>query len=716
MPGCICVTTDDAADNNNDPSDATFLPSISNHFISSNNSTVFSVAVPAAASVIEKMSGVDARHVSDFVDGGDEDESEFNPLAEAMGAATLEVARKRQQEEAGGVVNDDDDEFEFDDQEAISSSIHPTPSKPTQPANSSSSSSSSSDFDMGRLQPRSGVTVSAVSSGHLDAADLAVINKARQEAAVGRKKKQMEEEESEVDEFAADEASLAPVEKQSLAAQQRKPNHFDEFEDVWEDANAALKSSNGSAAPPARKTLRASKAQRAVEKPTAKEDARLRVEQAREAAAKEEAERKEREKQSGLQNPLLEKLGMEPTNILAQYERPAADASSSAPAQTSKQSVRDEQRQLESNDAALAAQAAAAAPQKTNVVDALANAHAASSSTPGAVAASSSSSSSSPAPSSEEDQWSAVNALREQQEVQARAEAERLVNAPKSIGIKAAEKANRDTLIGYDQAVKAMDRYLAESGESTPPFTPGNSRLSSLLPLITIHDFRNVGAFRSARYKVFGAPRLGSEKLENECVNAFVYAKTPLDPDDVDHQRMLTQLYRTLTGDALSPPQYGPHWQQIGFQGTDPGTDLRGSGMMALLQLLYFARHHKSLMLRIYQLSLDDRQNFPFATLSTNLTGMVLQCLRECYKIYGEIRRRDSVLQTINQLYVAAYYDMYLRWKNGNCTIRDWNDVKNAVEDGVLHNPKGLMRKFTTNNTADGSDAGKDELEFTEIP
>lgn len=34
-------------------------------------------------------------------------------------------------------------------------------------------------------------------------------------------------------------------------------------------------------------------------------------------------------------------------------------------------------------------------------------------------------------------------------------------------------------------------------------------------------------------------------------------------------------------------PRYGPHWTALGFQGDDPATDLRGAGMLGLLQLFY---------------------------------------------------------------------------------------------------------------------------------
>jgi hypothetical protein len=63
--------------------------------------------------------------------------------------------------------------------------------------------------------------------------------------------------------------------------------------------------------------------------------------------------------------------------------------------------------------------------------------------------------------------------------------------------------------------------------------------------------------------------------------------------------------------------------------GNDPATDLRSVGMLALLQLLSFVSNYRDLSHRIYLLSKDETQNFPFAIVGVNMTAVVLQSLRE---------------------------------------------------------------------------------------
>ena len=42
---------------------------------------------------------------------------------------------------------------------------------------------------------------------------------------------------------------------------------------------------------------------------------------------------------------------------------------------------------------------------------------------------------------------------------------------------------------------------------------------------------------------------------------------------------------RQLTGSRVDPPRYGGHWEEIGFQGTDPATDLRGVGRPSVVHI-----------------------------------------------------------------------------------------------------------------------------------
>ena len=69
----------------------------------------------------------------------------------------------------------------------------------------------------------------------------------------------------------------------------------------------------------------------------------------------------------------------------------------------------------------------------------------------------------------------------------------------------------------------------------------------------------------------------------------------------------------------------------ISLIGNDPATDLRGCGMLGLLTSLAFvtsttkSKHAR----KIYTLSRDEIQNFPFCVMSINVTRISLQILRQ---------------------------------------------------------------------------------------
>lgn len=110
---------------------------------------------------------------------------------------------------------------------------------------------------------------------------------------------------------------------------------------------------------------------------------------------------------------------------------------------------------------------------------------------------------------------------------------------------------------------------------------------------------------------LLGPPEL-HDHLTAERDLVFAIAQCKLDMSEPVHVRMLQTVYQRLTGTRMDCPCYGSHWEHIGFQGTDPGTDLRGVGMLGLLQLLYLSNtpHLIPLARDIYRVSVDDQQNF----------------------------------------------------------------------------------------------------------
>jgi hypothetical protein len=62
--------------------------------------------------------------------------------------------------------------------------------------------------------------------------------------------------------------------------------------------------------------------------------------------------------------------------------------------------------------------------------------------------------------------------------------------------------------------------------------------------------------------------------------------------------------FACAAGHSQLVPRFGQHWGRIGFQGDDPATDLRGVGMLGLLQLLYLHHHSPAAAEKLYKLSI----------------------------------------------------------------------------------------------------------------
>lgn len=67
----------------------------------------------------------------------------------------------------------------------------------------------------------------------------------------------------------------------------------------------------------------------------------------------------------------------------------------------------------------------------------------------------------------------------------------------------------------------------------------------------------------------------------------FALTKVKLQTSISEHDRTIKTIYRALT-QLEKCPSTGSHWQQIGFQATDPAQDVRGCGMLGVLHLLHF--------------------------------------------------------------------------------------------------------------------------------
>ncbi|XP_054258907.1 ELMO domain-containing protein 3-like isoform X2 [Macrosteles quadrilineatus] len=166
-------------------------------------------------------------------------------------------------------------------------------------------------------------------------------------------------------------------------------------------------------------------------------------------------------------------------------------------------------------------------------------------------------------------------------------------------------------------------------------------------------------------------PKLDSG-LKPEYDLVFAIAQCSFDWSDSVHWRMVQTIYKQLTGAKLDCPQFGSHWQEIGFQGSDPSTDLRGVGMLGLMQFLYLATNTptRPLSLKLHTVANSETQPFPLAVLSLNVTNIALNALR-AGRLNKECNARHSVFDVLNLFYTVVINYIYVRWTGEHKSLKD---------------------------------------------
>ena len=297
-------------------------------------------------------------------------------------------------------------------------------------------------------------------------------------------------------------------------------------------------------------------------------------------------------------------------------------------------------------------------------------------------------------PSDAVDEWDQVNALREEEE-----------------HVRASEAGEREEDHSGEKRFASISYVDAKQG------IVEKIDVAALKPTLHVEDAPAGGCLAC----LFAPPRLDGDELKRDRDEMFATARTKLDDENEVHLRVLHTLYTRLMGTDRAMPRYGKHWEDVGFQGSDPATDLRGCGMLGLTQLLCLVTRSFTNAAAIHELSRDSTQEFPMAPLSINLTHTALKAVRRGL-LNKEARRLGSVWAAADAFYCGAFYEFYLRWRDGGKTIMDSGHVKRELEDFLL-TAKGTAHALALADNAKLGQAGESkprkkasaELEFVDF-
>lgn len=95
----------------------------------------------------------------------------------------------------------------------------------------------------------------------------------------------------------------------------------------------------------------------------------------------------------------------------------------------------------------------------------------------------------------------------------------------------------------------------------------------------------------------------------------------PYDRENQVHETKLETLWEyLLPGQERQGGRLSKDWNRIGFQQSDPASDFRGGGVLALDQLLHIASNRTAIARKMIVQPSDETARYPWACVGINLT------------------------------------------------------------------------------------------------
>jgi hypothetical protein len=161
--------------------------------------------------------------------------------------------------------------------------------------------------------------------------------------------------------------------------------------------------------------------------------------------------------------------------------------------------------------------------------------------------------------------------------------------------------------------------------------------------------------------------------------NLLKIATLKYEPDDEQTLCALRTIYIQLIDKTPDLTRINPHWEDIGFQGPDPSTDLRSTGLLSIYQMLEFVDNNLTLAKAIFLYSVDKKTNFPYMLAGINLTKMVIDYLRDG-TLDSLIQEQKDVVKAANLFYIGLWNCLYNDLKSNERTISEFHLALNNVQ------------------------------------
>eukprot|EP00658_Telonema_sp_P-2_P066160 TRINITY_DN55244_c0_g1_i1.p1 TRINITY_DN55244_c0_g1~~TRINITY_DN55244_c0_g1_i1.p1 ORF type:complete len:276 (+),score=57.42 TRINITY_DN55244_c0_g1_i1:153-980(+) len=164
-------------------------------------------------------------------------------------------------------------------------------------------------------------------------------------------------------------------------------------------------------------------------------------------------------------------------------------------------------------------------------------------------------------------------------------------------------------------------------------------------------------------------------RFDEELRELRVLKGTPFDHADPSHEEYFEQLWRCTFETDRTIGMGSPEWCMLGFSpNVEPHTDLRGTGMLGVQNLCYFATKYPGRFRRIVErnAALSVEQSLPVACVGINITSSLNRMVTEEESVYRLVARGGREAQ-FEELYCSLFSWFDARWERAEMEVIMFN-------------------------------------------
>jgi hypothetical protein len=193
------------------------------------------------------------------------------------------------------------------------------------------------------------------------------------------------------------------------------------------------------------------------------------------------------------------------------------------------------------------------------------------------------------------------------------------------------------------------------------------------LAVVEVKGSTDLGAFRRHLVDMYAV----YERVQWMKQDAVATARVTADEGNPEHISMTDVVWKSLRP-YDDTPYYQRNWVLIGFQGLNPFTDFRGSGMLGLLNLLSISQ--TGLGQELYSLSQSPNYFF-YAVTSIKVTFMLVKAL-QTHALDDSLYRLQGRIQ-FQRVFDFVFEDLTRRWVNAGLGIMEFERFASEYSGGL---------------------------------